>query len=101
MTKRELPLADSSREKMAIEAFSLNISPDEYAAREGHRWECFSFDEYRYTDGALTEWIQRLGDIFFRRNGAPSVEELRARLLTPQEAKAIEDEIGSRSDDDI
>jgi hypothetical protein len=69
----ELPLADPGRENMAIEAFTMNISPEEYAAREGHRWECFSFDEYRYTDVALTEWIQRLGDILFRRNGAPPI----------------------------
>lgn len=76
-----LPIADPGREAMAREIFPMTMTPEEYAAREGYRWVCFSFDDYRYSDGALTEWIHRLGDILFRRNGAPSIDELRARLL--------------------
>jgi hypothetical protein len=37
----------------------------------------------------LTEWIQRLGDIFFRRHGAPSIAELRERFLSREELADI------------
>jgi hypothetical protein len=66
------------------------MTPDEYAARFGHQWASFSFDECRYSTPRLTEWIQRLGDIFFGRNGAPSVRELRRRFPSPAEIAAAE-----------
>jgi hypothetical protein len=47
--------------------------------RAGRPWLCFSFDDYRYRDPALTPWVQRLGDILFG-NGAPSVAALRERF---------------------
>jgi hypothetical protein len=69
--------------------FPLDLSPEEYAARHAHEWAAFSFDEYRYSDERLDAWIQRLGDIFFRRNGAPSIHELRQCFLTEEERAAI------------
>jgi hypothetical protein len=80
MINSELPMADSGREEMARKIFPLDADPEEYAAREGHNWHCFSFDDYRYSDDLLTEWIQRFGDILFRRNGAPSIEDLRTKF---------------------
>nr|WP_315186389.1 hypothetical protein [uncultured Albidiferax sp.] len=94
----ELPMADPGREKIALETFPLDITPDEYAAREGHRWACFSFDEYRYNNEVLTSWIQRLGDIFFHRNGAPSTKELRVKFLSQQEQEIIATEIRRDAD---
>ncbi len=90
MTYESLPPADPGREERARELFSMSISPELYAAREGHRWACFSLDDVQYSDKALNEWIQRLGDIFFCRNGAPSLNELRSRLLSAEELAAIE-----------
>jgi hypothetical protein len=84
-----LPLADAGRERDARELFPLAQTPEEYAARNAHKWYCFSFDDYRYGDPALTAWLQRLGDILFQRNGAPTVAELRERLLTPAEREAV------------
>lgn len=75
-------MADPGRERDAHEWFPLEMSPDEYAAREGHNWYCFSFDDYRYADPKADAWIRRLGDILFRRPGAPTLEELRERYLT-------------------
>jgi hypothetical protein len=69
--------------------FPLDVTPEEYAARHAHEWGSFSFDEYQFSDDRLDAWIQRLGDIFFRRNGAPSVDDLRRRLLTEEERAAI------------
>jgi len=66
----DLPPADPGRERDARELFPLNMSPEEYAAMYGHEWYCFSFDDYRYSDPELDRWIQRLGDILFKRDGA-------------------------------
>lgn len=86
----QLPLADAGREAHALELFRLDMSPDEYAARFGHEFAMFSFDDHRYSRPALTLWIQRLADIFFKRHGAPSLRELREKFLTPSEIEAAE-----------
>lgn len=87
----ELPLADSSREQLARERFPYREqTPEEYAARHAHQWVSFSFDDYRYSDPELDAWVARLGDILFRRTGAPSLEALRNQFLTPLERKALE-----------
>ena len=87
-----LPMADPGRERTAMELFPVAQSPEEYAARNAHLWVSFSFDDYRYRDPILNAWIQRLGDIFFRRNGAPSISELREKYLTLEERQHIEAE---------
>jgi hypothetical protein len=86
----EFPMADPGREKDARQLFDFSMSPEEYAAREGHGWYSFSFDDYRYSDPAVQTWIHRLGDILFQREGAPTMEELRAKYLTEEERRAIE-----------
>jgi hypothetical protein len=83
------PPADPAYEAQANLMFPLDLTPEEYAARHAHEWACFSFDEYRFSDGRLDAWIQRLGDIFFARNGAPTVDELRQRFLSEEERAAI------------
>lgn len=91
--ERDLPLAEPGREQSALEIFPIHgLTPEEYAARESHRWACFSFADYRYRDPELSAWIQRLGSILFCAPGAPSVEELRAQYLTPAERQEIERE---------
>jgi hypothetical protein len=86
----ELPFAHAGREKDARELFPYREqTPEEYAARHAHEWMSFSFDDYRYSDPELDAWIARLGQIFFKRPGAPSIESLRAQFLTPQEIEAI------------
>lgn len=90
MTFEDLPLADPGRENHALELFRLDMTPDEYAARFGHQFAMFSFDDFRYTRPGLTEWVQRLGDIFFKRNGAPTLGQLRQQFLSPEEIEAAE-----------
>ncbi len=85
----DLPMADPGRERDAHQLLDLAMSPEEYAAREGHGWYCFSFDDYRYSDPAMETWIQRLGDILFQREGAPTLEDLRAKYLTEEEREEI------------
>src|SRR5256885_12460891 len=86
----DLPIADPGREADARNLFPFEMAPEEYAARHAHEWYCFSFDDYRYADPAVDRWIQRLGDILFRREGAPPMAELRARHLTYAERPAVE-----------
>ena len=88
--REDLPFADPGREADARRMFPFDISPDEYAARHAHEWYCFSFDDYRYADPAIDCWIQRLGDILFQREGAPSLDDLRAKYLGDEERQAIE-----------
>ena len=77
---------------MAAKLFSEGLSPEEFAARHAHTVLCFSLDECRDTDPALDAWIARLGDTFFRRRGAPTLSELRARFLSPGERLRVEQE---------
>ena len=60
----------------------LQGSPEEYAARHGHLWGCFSLHLYRYHDPALGAWVRRLGEILFTEG---EVERCRLRFLTPEE----------------
>lgn len=89
MTSNDKPLADETLEDAAAAQFPLEVSPEEYAARHAHLWGCFSFDEYRYRNGALDAWILSLGDILFQRSGAPSLAELRARFLSEDEQREL------------
>jgi heme-degrading monooxygenase HmoA len=71
------------------------ITPEEFAARWSHTMAAFSMDEFSYHEPEVEEWIHRLGAILFRRPGAPSLADLRARYLTDDERKAIEEEDAS------
>jgi hypothetical protein len=92
MSFDHLPLADAGREQHALELFRLEMLPDEYAARFGHRFAPFAFDYYRYSYPGLTEWVQHVADILFGRNGAPSLHRVRERFLMPAEIAAAEEE---------
>jgi transposase len=93
MNEIERPPADAGREEFAKKMVAEGFSPEEYAARFGHGWYCFSFGEVRFSDRAVDVWIQRLNDILFGLNGAPTIAELRAKLLTQEERQKIEKEI--------
>jgi hypothetical protein len=95
----KLPMADPGREKDARELFPLAMPPEEYAARHGHEWLCFSFDDYCYSDAALDRWVQQLGDILFQRDGAPEIENLRKRYLTAEEQRTIEERSREMAED--
>jgi hypothetical protein len=85
-----LPLADPETERRASSMHRSGFSPEEFAARFAHVMVNFSYDRYRYRQPGLTDWVRRLGDIVFQRNGAPPLPELRRRFLTPDEIRVIE-----------
>jgi hypothetical protein len=62
------------------------LPPEEYAARRGHLWLCFSFHRYRYRDPALGAWVKRVGELLFDDD---ELERWRRRLLTPEERAEI------------
>jgi hypothetical protein len=64
----------------------LNLSPEEYAARHGHEWVCFSFHLYRYRDPTLGAWVRRLGEILFSYE---ELERWRLHFLTPNELAEV------------
>ena len=79
--------ADPGREQDASRLFPFtSMSPEEYAAREGVNWLCFSFADFRYRDPVLDAWIQTLGRIFTTPG---KLKECQQAWLTPAElAKA-------------
>ena len=63
----------------------LQMSPEEYAARNAHLWGCFSLHQYRYSDPALAAWVRRLAEIL---NSTEEIERCRRRFLTSEELAA-------------
>jgi len=62
----QYPPAPLSRLQDALRLFPYRtMSAEEYAAKEGPYWVCFSFGDYIYEDAALNEWIHTLDDILF------------------------------------
>lgn len=80
--------APESREAEARMLFPYReLSPEQYAAQEAHKWASFSFDDYIYKDAELNEWIHALGDILFAEG---AVEAARRKYLTSAEIERIE-----------
>jgi hypothetical protein len=72
----------------------LRMSPEEYAARHAHLWDCFSLDRYRYKDAVLGAWVRRLGEILCTEG---ELERCRLRFLTPEELSAVRRQVAEES----
>jgi hypothetical protein len=92
----ERPLASPDYERNAHELFPLELTPEEYAARNGHGWMCFSFSSYQFRDKELDAWIQRLGEILFTPG---LLDRCRHEILTPAEIEEIEKEMKQSEED--
>lgn len=86
----DLPMAPPDCEELVSAMRAEGFSAEEYAARFAHTIYCFSLGDYRYRDSASDAWIRKLAAILFRQEGAPSLEDLRAKYLTPEERARIE-----------
>ncbi len=74
---------------MAKQFFSpadLQLSPEEYAARNAHNWASFSLHRFLYQDPVLGGWVRRLGEIL---QDEEELERCRQRFLTPEELAAV------------
>ena len=87
--------ADPVREQFVRECLPLHISADEHAARDGHRYAFFGFDEYQYADPTLDAWVQSLGLILLRWAGLPALVEPMRRQLSDEQRSGITVEIGA------
>lgn len=79
------PPAPPSRAADAEALFPYRaMSAEEYAAREGAGWVCFSFDDYIYENQELNAWLHTLGDILFTPG---RLAEVQRKYLTPDEIR--------------
>ena len=84
------PLASVEYEERMKALFAVAMTPEEYAARHGHRWASFSGTDYRYRDPHLQNWIER----FFRAMTEPgAVERHRKQFLSSDEIEQIRKEV--------
>jgi hypothetical protein len=81
-------MADPSRVETAIQMFPFReLSAEQYVARWSHTIGCSSFDQYRYPDSALGEWIDELHRLL-RTPG--EVDRCRREYLSPAEYAAVQ-----------
>ena len=90
MKTDDRPLASEAHEEFARRLFRLDLSPEEYAARYGHQFAMFSFDEYQYRTPGMTEWVQQLGEIFFAQDLPARLRQLREKYLSAEEIEEVE-----------
>ena len=69
-----------------LSAHDRSLSADEYAARNLHRWGCFSLHLFRYRDPVLGAWVKRVGELF---DNPDELEAIRDRLLTEDERATV------------
>lgn len=79
---QQRPLAPQELETRAKEIFPIEMSPEEFAGRDGEGWEPFPFAAYQYRDAALNAWIQQFAKIL---STPGMVEVYQMKYLTPQE----------------
>jgi hypothetical protein len=95
----ERPLASEETENRVKETFTIDVSPEEFAARDGYGWLDFPFGRYRYRDSQLDEWIQAVKEIL---SSPDKLRECQSKYLTPAEmqliAKYLEDDLDSLDD---
>ncbi len=91
MQEPEFELAGVEYERTAHELFPFEtMSPEEYAARNGHAWMMFSFGGYSYRDKKLQAWLYRLADIL---KSSELIEQYQQQFLTAEEIQEIRDEV--------
>lgn len=80
------PWASEETEGRVRETFPVDMSPEEFAARDGYGWLDFPFARYRFRDEALDRWIQEVGAILRQPD---KLRECQAKYLTPGEMQLI------------
>jgi len=86
----ERPIASTEYEKDALSRFKLELSAEEYAARYGHQFALFNYDNYRYQTDGMTEWVDRLSDFFFADDLQGRLRAAREKYLTLEEIEQFE-----------
>jgi hypothetical protein len=84
------PVADPEYERWALSHFRLDLSAEEFAARFGHEFALFSFDNYQYRTPGMTEWVDALAAFFFADDLPMRLRAARQKYLTPEEIARFE-----------
>ena len=66
------------------------MSPEEYVARHGHGWGCFSLDLHRYRDPEIEAWVRRLGELM---HDVRAMERCRRLYLSADEYAQVQREL--------
>lgn len=61
--KANLPYATAEMEAHVKEVFPTDIDPEVFAAKDGAGWLDFTFNDYRFHDEMLDQWIHAVGAI--------------------------------------
>lgn len=80
--KQGLPHASKEMEDHVREVFPIDISPEEFAARDGDGWLDFAFNDFRFSDPELDSWIHAVGKII---RDPQTLREVQEQYLTPAE----------------
>lgn len=83
---QQRPLAPHELETRAKEIFPIEMSPEEFAGRDGEGWDPFPFAAYQYRDAALNAWIQQFAKIL---STPGMVEVYQMKYLTSQERSRL------------
>lgn len=81
--------AETEGDWAALQMFSpadLNLAPEEYAARNAHRFGCFGLHHHRYVDPGIGAWVMRLGEIL---DSPEELERCRQKYLTAEEMAEV------------
>lgn len=81
------------------EFFVMELTPEEYAARYGHRWVRFELHTFSYDDPFLEDWIKQLSALL--SCGPSFLRALRLRYLTREEIAQIEEEEEAQLREDL
>ena len=77
--RKPLPFAPDEMESHVKEVFPINIDPEVFAAKDGAGWLDFAFNDYRFRDQQLDQWIHAVGAIV--RN-PERLEEVQRKYLS-------------------
>lgn len=80
---------DLENESYFISLHDLNLSPKEWAARNGHQILCGDMRRHTFEDKKFEKWIHEV----YRILHTEDIEQIRRELLTEAEIKIIEEEI--------
>lgn len=62
-SKSDLPFATTEMEAHVKEVFPIDMDPEVFAAKDGAGWLDFTFNDYRFQDDRLDQWIHTVGAI--------------------------------------
>ncbi len=95
MALDQRPFADPEYERVALslfrfELFRFDLTAEEFAARFGHEFPLFNFDNFQYRTAGMTEWVDGLAAFFFAPHLPARLRAAREKYLTPEEIAEAE-----------